>query len=763
MNEDNRPVVSVHFTAPPFGPYDYYLPPELGYASIGFRVRVPLGKREVYGVIDDTREGKGDYKQVLDVPDVTPFVSLRTRSLVDFVAQYYAATIGETIRLAVPRRPGDPGNDILFVNHDKDIASSDEDDIVNRVIREGWVSTDDLSNAERRAAVAAINDGSLLAEGHATRPNPDTTIVELIAYPKGKRAPKLNAMADELTDKPLNLGNLKESGYDYSYVKKAARKSIVRIYRVLEPEEPELTETERRVISLGGGNVKQRLDYVAETIRNAGVEGGAALVIAPEIYRARALVARFRDIGIVPIEYTSAVSQVERYSIFKESKRNTYPLIVGTHSALFLPVKRLRLIVVLDDFNSAHKQRDRAPFYHSRETALMAARPTGAAVVFCGPAASSEAANAVAEGRWDRISLGKSTAKSSFKIIAMPQVIKKEGGKTVLSSDAVSSVKKAMGNGKTALFLINRRGFVPIVYCSNCGFTFRCIDCDANLVYHRDRGALLCHFCGRSEPLPKRCPSCHKPALIGYGVGTETVEGSVKSLFPETNVVRVDGDTMGKATFKSDFWKSYEAGDVDIIVGTTMALRAVYSDNLGAIVLVNADAALSYPDFRAAERTYQTIRFILDNMPDDAELALQTFYEGHYSVKTALTGDEKEFWNRELPLRKRFGLPPYNRLVAVYVEGVDREIVDEEAENTARAIRGIFGKSGTVEGPVPAAVSRIKGNFRSQILIKTDAPTIYKRGTELAALRKPKRKRKPAVTIVVDPIEFIKKDAPDEE
>jgi primosomal protein N' (replication factor Y) len=763
MKNGNNLVVSVHFAAPPFGPYDYFLPPEFAYADKGFRVRVPLGNREVYGIIDEIRRDEGDYKEVLDVPDVTPFLPHRTRSLAEFVARYYAATMGETIRLAIPRRPGDPGKDILFANPELDTGICGKDrSIVGRVAGEGWLSTADLSSSEKEEAAKNVARGYLLVERHATRPNPDVTTAELIAHPESERAPKLNALADTLAENPLTLGELKKLDYGLSYVKNAARKGVVRIYREPGPDLPELPKAERRVVSLGGGTVERRFDYVAEIVRNANAEG-AALVIVPEIYRVRALIGRFRDSGMSPVEYTSAVSQIKRYSIFKETEHNVYPLIVGTHSALFLPIRSLRLIVVFDDHNTAHKQRDRAPFYHSRETALMAARPTGAAVVFCGPAASSEAANALAEGRWDRIDLGKQVTRTEVTTVPMARVIRDEGEKTVLSSKAVSSVKSALKKGKSALLLINRRGFITIIYCSNCGYTYRCTDCDANLVYHRDRRALLCHYCSRSEPLPKRCPSCHKPALVGYGVGTETVESAAKTLFPEAKIVRVDGDTMGKETRKSEFSERYEAGDVDIIVGTTMALRAVYSDNLGAIVLVNADAALSYPDFRTAERIYQTIRFIVENMRRDAELTLQTFFEGHYSIETALSGDEKGFWDRELPLRKRFELPPYCRLVAIYVEGVDRGIVDEEAEDIARAAKRIFDESGSVEGPVPAAVSRIKGNFRSQILIKTDAPAIYKHGAELAALRKPRRKRKPAVTVVVDPVEFVKKDAPEEE
>lgn len=764
MDIGKRKIAAVHFAAPPFGPYDYFLPDELDYAAPGFRVTVPLGKREVYGVIGEIRNGDGDFKEVIDVPDITPFVPPQTWALIEFVARYYAASCGECIRMTVPRRPGDPGSDILFAGPGYQTAPETDEtgDIIETVCLSGWLHTAKLSHAQKAAAVTAVKSGQLVVEPNAVKPDSANTLVELVAAQESGRAPKLLKLAETLSDAPLTLSDLAEQGFDGPYVKKAAAKGVIRISLGRNPVSSiDMQQGEHRVISLGGGSVEQRMNYVVETIGNALNEGGAALVIVPEIYRASPIISRLTQSGFSPVEYSSAKPAGERYSLFKNAAYGSQSLIVGTHSALFLPIPNLKLIVVFDDFNNAHKPRDRAPFYHSRETALMAAKPTGASVVFCGPAVSSEAANAVAEGRWERIHLGKPAALPQTTTINMPGVIKEQGAKTVLSREMIASVNTAVEKGDAALLLINRRGFIPVVYCGNCGYALRCTNCDANLVYHKARKALLCHYCGRSEPLPGRCPSCHKAALIGYGVGTETVEGEAKRLFPDYKIERVDGDTMSKASYRADFWKDFEKGRVDVIVGTDMALRAVYSRRVGMVGLVNADSALSYPDFRAAERTYQTIRLITENMRRDARLVLQTFFGEHHSVTTALSGDDKGFWEAELRLRYRFGLPPYSRFIAVYIEGADLNAVQEVAKETASAVKQIFGDEGIVIGPAPALVNRIRGDYRFQILVKTTAPIIYKKGPELTAIRQPRRKKKPAISVVVDPLDFIKKEPPE--
>ncbi len=760
-----RKIASVHFAAPPFGPYDYFLPDELDFAAPGFRVVVPLGKRKVYGVIGEVRNGDGDYKEIIDAPDITPFIPGQTRALIDFVARYYAASYGECIRMTIPRRPGDPGSDILFANPGYQTALKTEatGDIIETVRLSGWLHTAKLSIAQKKAAFTAVNSGQLVVEPNAVKPDSANTLAELISEPEGRKSAKLVALVEALSGNALSLADLAEKGFDSSYVKKAAAKGVVEVYlERYHASSIDIQQGKHRVISLGGGSAEQRMNYVVETIGNAISDDGAALVIVPEIYRASPIVNRLTQSGFSPVEYSSAKPAGERYSLFKNAAYGLQSLIVGTHSALFLPIPNLKLIIVLDDFNNAHKPRDRAPFYHTRETALMAAKPTGASVVFCGPAMSSEAANAVAEGRWERIHLGEPAALPPITTIDMPGIIKEQGAKTVLSREMITSVNTAVQKGDAALLLINRRGFIPVVYCGNCGYALRCTNCDANLVYHKARKALLCHYCGRSEPLPGRCPSCHKAGLIGYGVGTETVEGEAKRLFPDYKIERVDGDTMSKASYRADFWKDFEEGRVDVIVGTEMALRAVYSQRVGMVGLVNADSALSYPDFRAAERTYQTIRLIIENMRRDARLVLQMFFGKHHSVQTALSGDDKAFWEAELRLRYRFGLPPYSRFIAVYIEGADLDAVQEAAEATTSAVKQIFGDEGIVIGPAPALVNRIRGDYRFQILVKTTAPIIYKKGPELTAIRQPRRKKKPAISVVVDPLDFIKKEPPDE-
>jgi primosomal protein N' (replication factor Y) len=304
--------------------------------------------------------------------------------------------------------------------------------------------------------------------------------------------------------------------------------------------------------------------------------------------------------------------------------------------------------------------------------------------------------------------------------------------------------------------MVNRRGYIPYIYCDACGRSLSCGQCDVAFTYHEEEKALRCHYCMRREPLPPRCPYCGKEKLSGAGFGTEKLAAEIRLLFPDARVARVDSDALQTPARARAFWEEFAAGAYDVIAGTQMALRALGDPRVALVALANADSAMNLPDFRASEQTFRTIRRMLEPSAAPRRVIIQTFEPNHHAVAAAAAGDYELFAERELSFRRRLNLPPYSRLVNVVVTEHKGRGGEKAAAKVATAIARIFGDGAEVLGPVPAPLARVRGRRRWQILVKApadDADAAARTGRDLAALVS--RKGPVRVRVDVDPYDFF--------
>jgi primosomal protein N' (replication factor Y) len=766
--DDNDRIVNVHFTAPPFGPYGYTVPAALSpFVGEGTAVSVALGKRQAAGIAGRDAEPEDvDYREVDAVLGASLYVPSATMSAVRFAATYYAASPGEALRLALPAPPKTRFVDYYYVTRRYVEAPGGfalgpgEAELAEKIRRSGWFrASAPLDERLLEPLSRLVEVGAVAADRAAAKPEPDDCVVTRLegAEPGKVRGAKQLLLLDvlERSGGSAPLRELTDAGVPTSTITRACEKGYVSAYlRVDAPSAR--NEEEETPLLIAGGSPEGRLARAIDGLGDCVKRGRQALIVIPEVYRAPG-VAEFvgRETRTDVFEYHSGISPGRRFTVFKRVGRGTVRVVVGTRSALFLPFVDLGMAVVLDEQDPSHKQLEMAPFYASRETATVVARSAGSRLVFTSAAPSAEAYRAAKEGRWRLEELPASGARNRPRFVDMDKEIKTAGSSVIISSALQTTVSSSVEAGKSAVLIIDRRGYVPYVYCDTCGYVFRCRRCDVAMVYHLDEKAMRCHHCGSAEPFPPYCPECHKRTLVGIGLGTEKVADEAARLFPGAVVARADRDALRTAGRTAGFRRRFEAGELDVVVGTRMVLRGVGDANVGVVGVISADTALTLPDFRASERTFQLVVRLAEEVRPGTPVFVQTFYGSHHCFTAAVDGDYDAFWRAEMPLREKLGLPPYRRLVLVRLDGRDEEKVAERADEAAADVRATFGGGGEVVGPVPAPIRRIRDRYRMQILVKTDAPTIFKRGPALAALNRPGGKRTVGVRVDVDPVEFL--------
>jgi primosomal protein N' (replication factor Y) len=457
--------------------------------------------------------------------------------------------------------------------------------------------------------------------------------------------------------------------------------------------------------------------------------------------------------------------------------RQVVRVVVGTRSAIFLPLHELGTVWIEGEEDGALKEAQE-PRYHAREVAWLRAQDEQAVLVLSSSHPSLET-RAVVEQRGIVVrKLIPSDARPSVQVVDL----RDHGRGTVLSQPLVRAIEQAIGRRTGVLLFLNRKGYAGALVCRDCGHVPRCPACRVALMYSRQAGHLLCSYCGDVAPIPEICASCSGPRMQLIGEGTERVEEDAKRLFPHAAVIRLDGDTMRKPAQAEVLWRRIEQGEWDIIVGTQLLLRRGPLPTMGLVGIVQADAGLSVPDFRSAERTYHTILdavSLAGSVGAGGQVIVQTHLASHHAIQAVARNDESIFLTEELSHRNALGYPPAVHLIALLISGTNEKMVRNAATawvarltacssspsmagQTATAMASSATQSIgrpdslTVLGPVPSPVSRLRGRYRWQILVKS-----LEREAGLAAVRttvkemeRTHQRRAIKFDVDVDPIEM---------
>jgi primosomal protein N' (replication factor Y) (superfamily II helicase) len=706
--------------------YSYRVPHDLELQP-GDVVAVPLGQSETIGVVwaGDVAINPGlhnrlkDVEGKLDVPPLRP----ELRKFVDWVSNYTLTPRGMVLRTTL--RMGELGPERERV-----------------AVRLAGPAPQRLTPARRRV-MDALADGLLRTKSEAAKDAGVSTSV-------------IDGLVDEGTLEVVALPAepvARQPDPDYRTADfTPAQRMAADILRGAVRQGGFMVDLLDGVT--GSGKTEVYFEAVAETIR----KGRQALVLLPEI----ALTAQFLDrfaqrFGVRPAEWHSELGLRKRARTWAAVAAGEVRVVVGARSALFLPYADLGLIVVDEEHDPVYKQEDGA-HYHARDMAVVRARIADFPVVLASATPSVETVVNARRGRYRRLALTQRFGGAHEPAIE-PIDLRREGPPRgrFIAPRLAEAVNLALERREQALLFLNRRGYAPLTLCRACGFRLNCPNCDAWLVDHRFKRALVCHHCGFSAPRPAACPKCQAAdSFVACGPGVERLEEEVAALFPEKRVLVLSSDLMTSMERMRAEFKSIEQGEIDIVIGTQLVAKGHHFPKLNLVGVVDADLGLGSGDPRAAERTFQLLHQVIGRAGREDGRGvgfLQTHQPEHPVMKALIAQDREAFYDSEIAAREGAHYPPFGRIASLLVTGPEKPATEAFARRLAAAAP--LSEDVRVLGPAEAPLAVVRGRHRFRLMVKSA------RGFDLSAWLRgwlaaaPKAKGGIKLDVDVDPQSFL--------
>ncbi|HEU4793776.1 MAG TPA: primosomal protein N' [Nitrolancea sp.] len=501
-----------------------------------------------------------------------------------------------------------------------------------------------------------------------------------------------------------------------------------------------LRDQESREILLHGVTGSGKTEIYLRAAAWCLSRGRQVIILVPEIALAAQVVGRFteRFPDQVAILH-SALSDSERYQTWSAIAGGRIPVVVGPRSALFAPLDRIGLVVIDEEHESSYKQ-DVVPRYHAREVARQLAHQHGATLLLGSATPDVATFRAAERGEATLLELRERPgsriigdgARARHRPLSLPPVEimdmrleLQRGNTSIFSGELRELLGKTVAAGEQAILFLNRRGSSTFVQCRSCGHVETCPFCDIPLVFHADRGQLVCHRCNHRQPPPAVCPVCASDAIGYYGSGTQRVAREVRSMLPEARVLRWDQDALRRGVGHRDLMRRVLKHEVDVIVGTQMVAKGLDFPLVSLSGVINADTLLHLPDFRAGERTFQLLTQVAGRAGRRApggRVIIQSFSPDHYAIQAASRHDFAAFYQEEIAFRHRHGYPPFRRLVRLVYRHPDEVTCQAAAEAAADQLGRTAYRLGLTDvdllGPSPAFTARIRGRYQWQILVR---------------------------------------------
>lgn len=471
----------------------------------------------------------------------------------------------------------------------------------------------------------------------------------------------------------------------------------------------------------GSGKTEVYMEMISHVLK----QGRQVIVLIPEISLTYQTVMRFyRRFGSCISVMHSRLSAGERWDQYERARQGETQVMIGARSALFTDFPDLGLIIMDEEHEGAYKS-ESTPRYHAREVAEKLAGMRDAAFVMGSATPSLEAYTRAREGIYRLYTLKNRAGEGSVLAAAEVVDLRKEmeaGNKSIFSRRLQELIRERLEKKEQVMLFMNRRGYSSFVSCRSCGEAVKCPHCDVTLTLH-NKTRLVCHYCGYTVPLPKKCPSCGSPYLAGFGTGTQKIEELTKAMFPQARVLRMDLDTTSKKGGHQEILSAFAKGEADILIGTQMIVKGHDFPGVTLVGILAADASLYAPDYRSGERTFQLLvqaagRAGRGKKPGTA--VIQTYTPDHYVVKASAVQDYLEFYRQEMGYRKLMKYPPAAHMLSIQIGGKEEELTAHMTEAVAEAVGRRFGQQAELIGPVFAPVYKVNDIYRKILYIKQE-------------------------------------------
>lgn len=484
--------------------------------------------------------------------------------------------------------------------------------------------------------------------------------------------------------------------------------------------------------------------------------GRSVIMLVPEISLTAQTIERFQSRFDEPIAILHhRLSDGERFDVWHKIRRGECRIVVGARSAIFSPIKNLGLIIVDEEHESSYKQSDEPPCYNGRDIAILRGSMNQSVVVLGSATPSLETYYNAVKGKYSLHYLGNRAEQSNLPKVAIVdmRLEKERGGHHVFSNPLLDGIRKRQQLGEQTILFLNRRGYHTNLSCASCGETVKCSHCSVSLTFHYSEEHLACHLCGFSiSPPPKNCPSCKSNQTMKFrGFGTEQVERTLHAIIPDIRTLRLDADTTRHKGAHEQLFRAFRTGKADVLIGTQMIAKGLHFPSVTLVGVLNSDSSLNIPDFKSGEATFQLITQVSGRsgrgiLP--GEVIIQTYNPEHDVIQMASQQDYIRFFNQEIESRELFGFPPFNHLNKITFSGKEEARVVLVAKEVREQIAKILTDSYVIHPVVPSGYSKIKDDYRYQLLLK--GPSVYQMNEALQRVLIPLSKKSGDVHIHVD-------------
>lgn len=487
-------------------------------------------------------------------------------------------------------------------------------------------------------------------------------------------------------------------------------------------------ESEQPVL-LHGVTSSGKTEIYIKLIQEAIDEGKQVLYLLPEIALTAQIINRLKQyfgdkLGVYHSRYGTheRVEVWNQVNDFAKSRIPQRSIIIGSRSAIFLPYSHLGLIIVDEEHDSSFKQTDPAPRYNARDAAIVLGHIHKAKVLLGSATPSYESYYNALNGRYRLVELTQRYGGVEMPEIVLSDMRVERRRKTIqadFGSVLLDAIKETLDDKRQAILFQNRRGFSLRIECDDCHYIPQCINCDVSLIYHKQQNVLRCHYCGYTTSVPNECPSCHSTNIRMHGFGTEKVEEDLKILLPNARVARLDLDTTRSKTDYQNILEAFQDQETDVLVGTQMVTKGLDFDAVKVVGILNADNMLSFPDFRAHERSFQLMAQVAGRAGrkgQQGQVIIQTYDPSHPVLQDVLHNDFKGLYEKQVATRRQFGYPPFYRLVMIRLKHKDYQKLNPAATELSSMLRPIFKQD--LLGPEYPIVSRVKNFYIKQMLVK---------------------------------------------
>ena len=468
----------------------------------------------------------------------------------------------------------------------------------------------------------------------------------------------------------------------------------------------------------GSGKTEVYIKWIEKCID----EGKTAIMLVPEIGLTTQIAKRFYEaFGSDVAIFHSSLSEGEKYDEYLKILRGEVHVVVGTRSAVFVPLKNLGIIIIDEEDSSSYKQ-DNNPRYHARDIAIYRGKYNNIPVVLGSATPTLESKARADKGVYRLLKLPNRVGNAKLPlihVIDMEPEMKKRN--MIFSEFLQNKIGEKLSRKEQIILLLNRRGFSTYITCSNCGYTYKCPSCDITLTYHKSTNNLVCHYCGYHQKKADRCPKCNEESLNYYGLGTEKLEEKLKEMYPYARVVRMDQDTTRNKGMHERIINDFKEYKYDILLGTQMISKGLDFPKVTLVGVINADTSLNIPDYRSSEVTYSLLSQVAGRAgrsDKPGEVIIQTFNPDNYVIECVKVNSYDKFYLQEMQFRKNLKYPPYYYLVSIKVIGKDYGKTIENAQKAKKYLDDNLNKETIVVGPTTASVFKFNNEYRMQIIIK---------------------------------------------